>query len=158
MEADTQERQKAWSRYSRAGDDNSGVHRTSLIKQQASISWFQEWQIWSAHYLLQHRTEQSQTLVMRYFQWLSHIELLRACYYLYRTRIWLTNGATGPIPGDAPEERRDPFQGRRQSRVGILCLTIILLILFKQRISRYTTFVNSEPCAECELHLDVPSR
>ena len=103
MEANTQERQKAWSRYSRAGDDNSGVHRTSLIKQQASISWFQEWQIWSAHYLLQHRTEQSQTLVMRDFQWLSHIELLRACYYLYRTRIWLTNGATGPIPGDTPE-------------------------------------------------------
>jgi hypothetical protein len=60
--------------------------------QWASISCFQEWQILSAHYLLQHRTEQSQTLVMRYFQWLSHIELLRACYYLYRTRIWFTSG------------------------------------------------------------------
>jgi hypothetical protein len=31
---------------------------------------------------------------MRYFQWLSHIELLRACYYLYRTRIWLTSGTS----------------------------------------------------------------
>jgi magnesium-transporting ATPase (P-type) len=96
--------------------------------QRASISCFQEWQIQSAYYLLQHRTEQSQTLVMRYFQWLSHIELLRACYYLYRTRIWLTSRATGPIPLDAPEEQWDPFQGTRQNWVGILCLTILLLL------------------------------
>lgn len=42
---------------------------------------------------------------------------------------------------DFTEERRNPFQGTHQSRVGILCLTIILLMLIMQGISWYTTFV-----------------
>jgi hypothetical protein len=57
---------------------------------------------------------------------------------------------------DFTDERWNPFQGTHQSRVGILCLTIILLILIKQGISRYMTFVYREPRSECELHLDDP--
>jgi hypothetical protein len=201
---------------------------------------------------------------MHCFQWLSHIELLQACFYLYRTRIQLTNGTnytyqewslsikvqqcsistmtwqnSYPIrpwmnkwlspqsltplqpsylavinesnqlqPNGIPhyqehwimtlqpkcptfltlfyltqiyysnfitlsrkeeafiqdgwhdftEEQRDPFQGTHQSRVGILRLTILLLILFKQGFSRSMTFVYRKPCSECELHLNAPSR
>ena len=58
---------------------------------------------------------------------------------------------------DFTKEQWNPFQWTHQSCVGILCLTILLLLLIKQSISRYMTSVYWDPHSECKLHLNVPS-